>query len=258
MSSADCVVEYGGDTISYRFNIWDEDVFKFSVCEILSIDCNNEKNISELIDCFVDKVRRSGVQYLITRVDSSDIFMKKQLQKKGFHYSESSIEMRIKNFHKVNFNEIVRSDIVLEVPTGRDFKCMAEIARDKILFGRYHEDPNISLELARKRYFQWVFNMREQGKSFLVSKKDGQVNAFIAYEKRDHSIGLLLGGTDTIGGSRTFYFWSAFLENFKSNLSCTSVNALVSGSNIGIINLYYKFGFRAVSSSIGLHKDLRI
>lgn len=249
-------IQFGDKTgIIFRKTPWDTDVFGIKTNEILEIYYESEKDLVAILEKFESLNLKAGVRHTTIRIDASDIVLKKNLQRFGFYYAETSLLVSLKKIKNIDFNSIIKGNLALVIPEEKDFSEIAIIARDNIHYGKFHEDQYIDLALARERYYSWINNMKKQKKEFLVFKRSNKVEAFIAYEIEKGLVSLLLGGARG-ENMLTYFFWSSFLTHFQK-IKTEKVEALISTSNIGIMNLYSKFGFRFEKSTIGMHKHYK-
>lgn len=235
---------------------WNDQSLGIKTNEINKIVYSDENHLNTLIKIFINKSRDLDIQHSSIRIHAWDKNLKKYLQNNNFYFVETSILYVLKNFKKVNFNSIIKAKVILEKPNQEDFIEIANIAKESVQFGKFHEDYNIDFDLAKDRFYNWIIDMQKQEKRFLIARSKNGIKSFIAYEINDGKLVLLLGGSKEVNSAHTYYFWSSFMEYFKK-YDVKDISALVSVDNMGIMNLYAKFGFKAEKTFFGFHKIYR-
>jgi hypothetical protein len=240
--------------LEYRKTPWDTRALGFPTNEILSINYSDSLHINQLLRQFSEISQDAGIRFSYCRINSSDIALKNALQKSGYYYAETSALISKHDIHREDFGAIFRNDLVLSIPqTDIEFQQLRLIAQNAFQYSRFHEDPNIELELAKKRYYHWIDDLRAQKCSFLTYSTDGVIHAFFAYTLNNNSATLLLGGSDTGKGFLSPSFWSSCLTDLK-NQDIKHASGIISVANIGIFNIYSRFNFTVEKVMLGFHR----
>lgn len=232
---------------------WDAEVFGYQTIEIVNIQYNNVQKLDQLLPMLDEYFSGNITTLCFLRINSSDRQLKFYIQKHGFYYVETSFIVTIPQLKTHSYNVIVKKMLTLSVPDEADFHQIKMIASDSFDHSRFHEDPTIDQEKARKRFYNWIDNMRNQQKAFLVYKTGAKVISFLAYEITNNVVDLILAGSAKEDGLISYYFWPSVLAHFKS-LNVRKVKAVISASNLGIVNLYVGLNFTFEKTLIGYHK----
>lgn len=237
----------------FRPTPWDSKIFGFNTNEILEIHYDDIEKLPALVALFDSHNVREGIKFTYTRIDVGDKALRGVLNKSGFYYAETSLSMKNNKVLTGNYGAIFRNHLELTVPEEADFEHIKIIARDSFSYGRFHEDVSFDEERASARYYNWIDDLRRQSKKFLVYKSNNIVISFLAYEAVDNCVMLVLAGSMREHGLLTPYFWASFMTYFQ-NKGYKRAHALVSASNIAIINVYVKLNFLVEKALLGFHK----
>lgn len=238
--------------LTWRFAPWDEKVFGFQTLEVLTINyaaLEALKNLMHMLDAFNIS---NGITLCYTRIDAQDRLAKYVLQEDSFYYAETSLSIIKKSF-PLSEPSLRGRSLPLQEPSDADFAQMKAMAKNDFSHGRFHEDYHISDEQSRIRYYNWIDDLREQGKEFLVYKNLSEVVGFHVQSVDGDKCEMILTGTKSEKSMVSYFFWSAILENLEKR-GVREVKTLISAANIPIVNLYGFFGFKIEKTLIGLHK----
>lgn len=239
--------------LTCRYTPWDERAFNLLTNEIMEINYNNEKYLENLLKLYDDFSIFNKIKFSYTRIDSQDTLLRNTIQKKGFYYAETSYKVSLSKLKKIDFDSIIKTDLKLDIPTKEDIDQIKIISKNDFHYSRFHEDRNIDIDKARIRYYNWVDDLVNQKKMFLIYKHQNEVISFLIYDIYEDICNLILGGSKSDAGIMSYYFWSAFLKYFQKK-EIKKINTIISASNLGILNLYSKFGFNFEKTLIGFHK----
>jgi hypothetical protein len=183
--------------LEYRETPWDTIAFGFPTNEILNIYYSEPILLKQLLTQFEKKSRKNGVRFSYCRINANDIALKNALQKSGYYYAETSAFIYKHDVHREEFSAIFRNDLPLSMPQSElEFQQLQVIAQNAFHHSRFHEDPFIDPALAKKRYYNWINDLRAQECSFLTYSSHGTIQAFIAFVQKKKSVKLILGGSD--------------------------------------------------------------
>ena len=238
--------------LEFRETPWDTRSFGISTREILDVEYANEAELVELIDEFEKSLPPESLVYF--RRDSNDLTVKKVMLSKGYYIAECACLMKLARFKKVDFGKIYKNDLPLDTEFDeKDIKDLQQIARESFHYSRFHEDPFIDLEKAKKRYENWILDLVEQGKKLFLYRSGGEIISFLFYEIVDNKANLILGGSKDGYGMMTLYFFSTILTRFQKE-GIKKIEVMISASNIGILNTYITFGFTDQMTFFDYHK----
>jgi CRISPR/Cas system-associated protein endoribonuclease Cas2 len=238
--------------IEFTKNNRDSVIYGFDVLDIYKIHYVTINELREVIELFLKKIGNNKTYYLNYRLRDHDRNFKKILIEKGFFQTDLSFYISLRNYQNIDFNQIIRSNLKLEVPNKSKIDEVAKLAQRKILYGKFHEDPIIDFDSSKKRMFYKIHDLYEQGKKFLIYEKNNSIEGFFIYDFVDNNyIDAILATTKDTNAS-AYYFWSSVLTYFKK-YKAKEIKTCISASNIGIINLYKKFLFKFNDYSEGYH-----
>ncbi len=222
--------------------------------EICALEFSHVESLNTLLTKLDYKNEVDDIQLICLRIQGQNQPLKITLQQNGYRFVETSLKMKLNNLERTDLYKEFGTNINIEQPAEQDFAQIRNIARDDFAFGRFHEDPLIPGELARNRYYHWIDELTKQGKEFLIFKKNNLVISFLAYQKMNSDAELILGGSKTSHGYISYYFWSTILDYFKKS-GIRKIRTTISAANLGILNLYIRFGFTVDETLFGFHKQ---
>lgn len=241
--------------INYLLTPWDEKSLDFKTAEVTINKYTNfnqfELNYKDLESNLLDL----GVEFVYTRVCSSDLLLRDYIQKVGFYYVETSVELKyinLKNFEKKKLPKI--SYKLAEID---DIENIKSIASDSFNFGRFHEDVNISISKSRLRYYNWIDDLIIQKAEIYVAKVGDNIIGF-NIQKSDYikkETQLILAGCKVGAEIFTLSLWNEILNTNKNN-ELNKISTLISASNIGVFNIYLNFDFNINNTYFGFHKKI--
>jgi len=239
--------------LEYRKTPWDEKSFGIQTKEIMAVEYANEEDLTFLVEEFEKTLASKALVYF--RRDSNDLVLKKVMLSKGYYIAECACLMKLARFKKVDFGKIYKNDLPLDTDYDKeDIRQLQQIARESFHYSRFHEDPFIDLERAKKRYENWILDLVDQGKElFLYRDDNGSIVSFLFYEIIDQKANLILGGSKDGYGMMTLYFFSTILTHFQK-VGIKKIEVMISASNLGILNTYITFGFTAQMTFFDYHK----
>ncbi len=241
--------------IVFRLTPWDSKVFGFNTLEILDIEYNNEDNLNLLLIKADEFFENKNIKLVYCRISTEDVFLKKCLINKNYILTELTYDIVNAEIQETDFISIFQKKIDVLLPTEEDFIQIKDIAKTVFKFGRFHEDPFIDNDKANMRYYNWIDDLKKQGKTFLVCKNKDISSGFISFLKEEDEVELILGGMKDKYRFNACFFWSSFLERLKEQ-GVSKVSTRISSSNIAILNLYIRLGFKIKKSWLGFHKHI--
>ncbi|BDY13567.1 GNAT family protein [Hydrogenimonas cancrithermarum] len=238
--------------MEYRETPWDRQSFGVQTKEIMAVEYSNEEDLAMLVEEFEKTLEEEALVYF--RCDSNDLTVKKVMISKGYYIAECSCLMKLARFKKIDFGKIYKNDLPLDTHYDeKDIEQLQEIARESFHYSRFHEDPFIDLEKAKRRYEHWILDLIDQGKELFLYRSGDEIISFLFYEVIDNKANLILGGSKDGYGMMTLYFFSTILTHFQK-IGIKKVEVMISASNLGIANTYIKFGFTDQMTFFDYHK----
>jgi len=239
--------------ISHRLTPWDARVFGFSTREVLEIKYDTADGALELIRILNEVNKNDGIAFTYTRIDASDIDLKRLLQRDGFYFAECSLKISLTRFGKIDFSSIYRNQLNLELANDHDIDQIKIIARDAFNYGRFLEDSNLPHAKSQLRNLYWIDDILSQKLSTLVHRQNEKVLGFMVFDSNNVKVNLILGGCLKETGYLSPYFWSSLLTYFQKN-QVKKIETIISAANTGIGNIYFNLGFNINKTLFGFHK----
>lgn len=238
--------------VEYEKNSRDSNIYGFDVLDIYKIKFKTIKELEKILKLFLKSIGNNKTSYINYRLRDHNRHFKKILIENGFFQTDLSLYISLKNYHKIDFNKIIKSKIELLVPNKSQIEEVAKLAQRRLLFGKFHEDPIIDFEGSKRRMYIKIHELFEQNKKFLIYEKNKKINGFFVYDFVDENyIDAILATTED-SNSSAYYFWSSVLTHFKK-YKAKEIKTSISAANCGIMNLYKKFLFKIVDYSEGYH-----
>lgn len=242
--------------IEYRLTPWDEKSIGMKTAEIIIRHINDHDSFIERYNSIESELISLGVEFIYTRIESDDIKLRNTIQNCGFYYAETSIEVVNNNVRKFQKNRLpkISYDIVSDI---NDYDIIKKIASESFNYGRFHEDGNVPIFNAQKRYFNWIDDLVEQKAEIYAAKVGGSIVGFNIQKTNysESSTVLVLAGCNAGAEIFALSLWNEIIFQNKSN-NIKKINALISASNVGVFNLYINFGFKIRKTFFGFHKKL--
>jgi len=239
----------------YRETPWDKKSFGMETKEVLSVEYENENDLNLLITEFEKIIDDNTLVYF--RCDSNDQIVKKVMLTNNYYIAETSMLMKLARYKNVDFSKIYNNDLIIEdTIDDADIEELQKIAYDSFNYSRFHEDPFIDQEKARKRYSNWILELVKQEKKIFVYRQNGEIISFLFYSIENNKADLILGGSKDGYGMMTLYFFSTILTHFQKN-KIKKLEVMISASNLGILNTYITFGFTDQITFFDYHKIVK-
>jgi hypothetical protein len=251
----DKIIE-GSSEIYFRHTPWDEKSLGIPTAEILEIKYENQDDFESAFIKFEKICSDNKIRFVYTRIDFENKSLRRLLMIRGFYVGETSLQITKKNINKYDLKlpMLTLNDLRRSSKMDLVFNSLCEIARDSFDYGRFHDDVFIDNSLARKRYLNWMQDLIEQDNEIYYFESKGEIIGF-HIQKLLNPVAAELVFTGAKKGSTGIAvpIWHSVLINLRDR-GIAEANTLISGSNIGVMNLYSLLGFSFNKSLIGLHK----
>lgn len=243
------------NNINYLLTPWDEKSLGLRTAEIIITNYNDFYQFELSYKDLEMNLLSLGVEFIYTRVCSKDLLLRDYIQKVGFYFVETSIEVVCNNLR--DFTKRKLPKIVYKLAENEDIVTIKSIARDSFNFGRFHEDINLLLSKSQLRYSNWIDDLVIQNAEIYVAKVGNTIVGF-NIQKIDFTekkAKLILAGCKSGAEVFTLSLWNEILDNNK-NKGLNKVSALISASNIGVFNIYLNYNFKIEKTYFGFHKKI--
>jgi hypothetical protein len=245
------------NVINYVLTPWDEKSLGYKTAEIQineysdydSFEYNFKKTEKDLVNL--------GVEFIYIRISSSDLDLRSLIQKVGFYFVESSLELYLNNVSK--YKKKILPKLSYQIVEENDLESIKNIASDSFNYGRFHEDKNIPLVKSQLRYYNWIDDLVKQGAEIYIAKVGNIIVGFNIQKTNsaNKTSTLILAGCKI--GSEIFgmSLWNEIIESNRAR-GINKISALISSSNLGVFNIYLTFDFKVRSCYFGFHKKIRV
>lgn len=237
----------------WRRTPWDEKVFGKKTLEITEIVYENLVNLKKIFKEIYDLVEVEKIELVFFRYSSSDNDIKREAFINGFQIVEHSYHVKHSNISKLTQSG---KRLSFRKVTPEDTDSVMSIVTDSFLHGRFHEDPNIDLELAKERYKQWILQLMKETDFFVLELK-GEVGGFFNYVINNDIIDLPLSGLSRKYSGLGGFMWKDMFKIIDENEDVKQVEIMISASNLAVLNLYTSLNFKITDSLFGYHKHIR-
>jgi len=243
------------NVITYYKTEWNDRVLGFKTNEISEIKFDSIEKGNELLSLFDKEAKLNNIIYSAIRINSDSKDLKFILEKSNYFNIETSIrvEFNLKRFEENSFLE--KFKISIEKSTIEDLKIIKNISNNEFNHGRFFEDPSFNRSISKQRNLNWIDDLYEKS-NLLIGKNKQNICAFMFYKTTNSVVNFEMGGVDSKYSHLAYSFWYNIIKKMKED-GITNINTLVSGTNLGVINLYSKFGFRFSNTLFGYRKIRR-
>lgn len=157
------------------------------------------------------------------------------VQKYGFYYCDTLL---IPECSTENLVRVAHQDVSI----SKTFNPaeMLNICHGAFKHGRFHRDPHIMSSQADARYDQWLEDLMQHGQVYGLFYQN-ELAGFVA--TKDHQLQLHAISNKFRGQGLAKYWWSSVCDAMFSE-GYSSISSSVSASNLAVINLYSRLGFR--------------
>lgn len=240
------------NTITFHNTMWNDVVLGYKTNEISDFKFNSIESGIETLRLFENESVNNDVKYSAVRIDSNCRDSKFILESEGYYNVETSmrVETTLKRIEKNNFFEKFKFDLTLA--DSLDVDSIKTISTKEFRHGRFFEDSKIPYDISKKRNINWIDNLYENS-NLVVGKKNGKVFAFMSYKIINSEVNFELGGVDSDYSHLAYPFWYRVIMDMKDK-NLTKINALISATNLSVVNLYSHFGFKFSNSFLGYRK----
>jgi len=215
---------------SVRETPWDRRAFGFDTYEVITLDSVAEAFVNCTPGHFTIKV--------------DPLADTRKVNECGFYYCDTLL-VPFATRETYCARKEARAAIS-EVTLGQ----LIPMCRGVFRHGRYHRDPNITTELADRRYVQWVSEMHARGDVFGLTW-EGRLAAFFGCSKGH--VQLHAVADDFRGKGIAKHLWSVGIEELFGR-GHAEVTSSVSAANLAVVNLYASLGFRFRDATDSYHK----
>lgn len=240
------------NSISFYETPWNNFIFDGGTNEIDSILFDSVENGNELLSLFEKISELDKIKYSSIRINPDNKLLKNILEDNGYANVETSIKA-VSNINQITKNELFNKfKFSIEKCDKSDLDTIKYIAESEFKYGRFSEDCKINPIQAKVRNSNWIDSLY-QNSNLIVGKVDSNIFGFMAFKISDSRATLELGGVNSNYSQLAYPFWCKVFEKLKE-FNVKSIDVMISASNIGIINLYSKFGFKFSETYFGYRK----
>lgn len=202
---------------------WDTRAFNIDCYEVLGLDDLEE--LKKTIGLFTLRL--------------NPLISAAQIQEFGFRYVDTLL---VPVCDQKAFVAYPSSEV--SIAKNVSFTEVSAIASNAFIYGCYHRDGSIPLELAEKRYKNWLSDLYSAGKVIGVEYQ-GRLAAFIGIE--GSKLVLHAVHSELRGRGLAKFLWTPVCEELFSK-GFSEIESSISAANLAIVNLYARLGFTMKSA----------
>ena len=218
-----------------------------------------------LLDAVLQHCSERRIQYLIIRVDASDLSGLHALEQSGFITMDGLLTFALEPGQVPTAKE--PESIRTRLATPADGEAAATLARQSFIYDRFHTDPAISQARADELHAIWVRNacLGQAADAVVLAEDEQGLLGFVTCKlQRDTELhlGKLVGTIVLVATAprarRVGVAWAATLAalDWFRRQGASIVDVGTQFRNIPASRLYERCGFRLVGSSITLRRLL--
>ena len=241
--------------VNYILTPWDEKSLGYKTAEILINEYSDYENFNYYFNKTEKDLINVGVEFIYTRISSTDLNLRNFIQKVGFYFVETSLELNLNNVSK--YKKKIFPKIIYQIADENDLESIKNIASDSFNYGRFHEDKNIPFNKSQLRYYNWIDDLVEQGAEIYVAKVGKNIVGF-NIQKLDYTnkiSTLILAGCKVGAEIFSMSLWNEIIESNRVK-GINKISALISSSNLGVFNIYLNYNFKVKNTYFGFHKKI--
>jgi hypothetical protein len=242
----------GEHVLLWRTTPWDAAVFGHPTGEILSIGYTDPGRLPALLALFSAERRRAGLRLCVTRVPADDRDLRRALMESGFVQVETALRMVHTRVGRPVGKPPFADNLKIEEPVPSDEQALVAIGRDAFNYSRFHEDPFVDINLARRRYQRWIEDLLRQKTPLWVHRGEAGVDAFVAFAREGSAVELILAGSAADRGFLSPGFFASFIRQFREE-GVRRAAATISAANRAVLDIYAQLGFRTEQTLFGYH-----
>lgn len=199
----------------------------------LGINCYE---LSHVNNAFLSNELKKGGHFT---VKIHPLANKEILLNNGFYYVDTLLtpSCSITNFKSHHQSNI---DLIENI----NLATVKRIAAGSFSYGRFHRDHKIPYEKAELRYENWIKSLHDENQILGISVM-GEVGGFIAYN--DNTLVLHAICENIRGRGLSKYMWTKVCEFLFRN-GRTELHSSISATNLPILNLYTRLGFKITNA----------
>lgn len=223
---------------------WENANLQKRTCEISIEAQGNDIDIQEL------KVIEDNYDYIVIKADSGNVSIYQQLSSLGYYFVENQICIGFRTKEKNNLSKIAaryleKLSLIECVDEEHIGRILSKIGGDLFYTDRIALDPHFSIEVANRRYSNWILNtVKDSDYRLFEIQLGGERVGFCYFKCSGFSTDYLLGGLYKDYQSSGFGILIplsaiSFADQNQIKQICTSI----SSNNIGVIRCYMECGY---------------
>lgn len=245
-------IEFDNNSLLFYETPWNNSILNGNTNEIDSINFNAIDSGLKLLKLFEEECIKSKIKYSAIRINSDNRNIKSILENSGYSNVETSM-LVTSNINKIPKNPLFdKFKFSVQSATKSDLDTIKSISNNEFKYGRFFEDSGIPYLDSQQRNLNWIDDLYNKS-NLMVGVINSNVFAFMAFKIKNGEAVLELGGVDSKYSHLAYPFWYKIFEHLKEN-KVKNVNALISASNLNVVNLYSKFEFRFSDVYFGYRK----
>lgn len=232
----------------YRYNAWDKISLGLETYEVSSLQIKDSSFLNELERYLISE---KHADLILAQSCASDFELRSQLTMNNY-LPVCAVYTLICSTQKIKKSTSqIKDTFVAEI---NDKNEVLDIFSNSFTFSRFHEDPYVSQELAKKRYFLWGEQLLRERKILVTKSNSGAITSLLSTTPQGTNIDLTLFALNQSSKGFGYFILLPLIKNITADYK--SVTAKVSIANLKMLRLYQKIGFELQKCEFYFHKHL--
>ncbi len=233
---------------------WDTDCFGFPVGQIDTLECLSSETDARALRLFFHWLDQNDIRLVSCRLPCDKLAESMLLESCGFRFIETVLHPYL-DLPDPRYQE--QTGLCVELATSADISTLELIAGQVFSHGRIHADPRLGQVLGNQRYSRWVSNSLSHPSQRLLKilNEEGSIVAlFITEIGTDQSLywHLTAIAPQFQGQGYGLRSWRTMLAHHARD-GMRYVHTTVTASNVSVLTLYSKLGFRFLPPEMTFH-----
>ena len=254
MSDAPEALRIATDTLTLEASDtpWDSQIFGFPVARIDHLRVSETPPASISHQPLLDWIARYRYRLLSCRLAHTRVAESMFLESLGFNFIESLLHPQLTDLQR---HTVDPPELSISAALPGDVADLQRIARTAFRDQRHHLDPRLDSARADERYAHWVGNSIAHPTQQLIKISDGaKLVAFFVIERNENRIYWHLNAVAPQWQGQGYgkRAWRSMLA-WHQQQGVEQVTTSISVTNLRVLNLYARLGFRFLPAEMTFH-----
>ena len=243
-----------GSLLSWRETPWNDQVYGVKTREILGVEYVSSRTLFDLLNAYERLCESANADFTCIRIDAKGFDLKSALQRQGYYFAEGTYKIGFRLRSKSDRRSWAMGNLELTEAAADDIVELKNIVQTNFSFGRFFEDPNFDVAMSKHRNALWIESAIGTGKRCLIYRSGGKIRTFFLVDVVvDNGLNVLLAGSRK-GSDLIMPRFLASCLNSLADEGYASIEAIVSSSNLGVVNMVSGLKAKFMGSLLGFHK----